>query len=70
VAKLTGAAQRHAKSDESLAPTPARACRQRQLPARHAGMADDRRRLGGTGCAVLAGPEGNEFCAGRGVTGG
>jgi hypothetical protein len=33
-------------------------------------MADDWRRLGGTGWAVLAGPEGNEFCVGRGVTGG
>ena len=39
-------------------------------PARHAGMAADRRRLGRTGWAVRAGPEGKEFCVGRGVTGG
>jgi hypothetical protein len=33
-------------------------------------MAADRRRLGGTGWAVLADPEGNESCVERGMTGG
>ena len=62
--RRSGSAAEH-KSDESLAPTPARTRRQRQRPVRHAGMAADRRRLGRTGWAVLAGPEGNEFCIGR-----
>ena len=55
--------------NHSRRPRP-RAPRQRQLPARHAGMADDRRRLGGTGRAVLADPEGQRVlrrarCDGR-----
>ena len=57
------------KSDESLAPTPARARRQRRCRPGTPGC-HDRRRLGGTGRAVLADPEGQRVlrrarCDGR-----
>ena len=40
------------------------------MPARHAGLVEDRHRLAGAGRAVLAGPRANEFCAERGMTDG
>ncbi|MGH3150939.1 MAG: VOC family protein [Streptosporangiaceae bacterium] len=41
----------------------------RRIMALGATMIDDRRKPGGTGWAVLADPEGNEFCVERGVAG-
>ena len=46
----------------------ARTRRRLQLPARHAGLVEDRRRLAGAGRAVLAGPRANESCVERGMT--